>query len=187
MSSFLSTSSGTTPTATSSTTSTTTRRRAGAEELQEGFRSRQQAIIEIAIQDYQLENRPTQPDFRSDLVLLAKANLTIPEHQLDALVEKTITSTKADFYLAELTRIMALAPGRYDDKVIRAATELPGLWMSKGDNQGVFWSENHFLLWHSCSMILAEYGGIPLPEGWRERIVFYLKDKIDIGYYEFYS
>jgi hypothetical protein len=36
-------------------------------------------------------------------------------------------------------------------------------------------------------MILAEYGGIPLPEGWRERIVFYLKDKIEIGYYEFFS
>ncbi len=154
---------------------------------QESFRSRQRSILEITIQDYHLRNRSNRSDYHEDFVLLAKANLTIPEHQLDFLVEKTITSTKADFYLAQLTRIMALAPGRYDDKVIRAATELPGLWMSKGDNQGVFWSENHFLLWHSCSMILEQHGGIPLPEGWRERIVFFLKDKIDIGYYEFAS
>ena len=121
-----------------------------------------------------------------DFVLLAKAGLAIPEDQLDYLVEKTITSKKADFFLIVLTRVMALAPGQYDEQVKRAAKELPGLWMSKGDELGVFWSENHFLMWHSCSMILAQFG-IPLPEGWRERIVFYLQDKIDVGFYEFSS
>ena len=156
-------------------------------ELQTEFRDRQQSLLDTAIREYKAGSRPTEPGWSADLVLLAKANLTIPAEQIDALVQKTIKSTKADFYLAELTRIMALAPGQYDEQVKLAATSQPGLWMSKGDDKGVFWSENHHLLWHSCSMILAEYGGIPLPEGWRERIVFYLKDKIEIGYYEFFS
>ena len=120
-----------------------------------------------------------------DFVLLAKAGLAIPEDQLDHLVEKTITSKKVNFFLIVLTRVMALAPGQYDEQVKRAAKELPGLWMSKGYELGVFWSENHLLMWHSCSMILAQFG-IPLPEGWRESIVFYLQeDKIDVGFYEF--
>ena len=102
-------------------------------------------MLDTAIREYKAGSRPTEPGWSADLVLLAKANLTIPAEQIDAPVQKTIKSNKADFFLAELTRIMALAPGQYNEQVKLAATSQPGLWMSKGDDKGVFWSENHHL------------------------------------------
>lgn len=72
-------------------------------ELQTEFRDRQQSLLDTAIREYKAGSRPTEPGWSADLVLLAKANLTIPAEQIDALVQKTIKSTKADFYLAELT------------------------------------------------------------------------------------
>mmetsp|Transcript_33345 Transcript_33345/g.40343 ORF Transcript_33345/g.40343 Transcript_33345/m.40343 type:complete len:692 (-) Transcript_33345:62-2137(-) len=158
-----------------------------ANELQAEFKARQQSILDIATKEYNDGTRPKKPEFNDDFALLAKANLTIPADQIEYLVKKTIASTKADFYLCELTRIMALSPGQYDEEVKFTFNSLNGAWMSKGDEKGVFWSENHIIMWHSCSMILFKVGGIPLPEGWRERIIFYLKDKIDIGFYEFFS
>ena len=157
-----------------------------SEQLQNAFKERHQYVLDIAIEGYNKGSRPTKMNFNQDFALLAKANLTITEHQIDWLVENVSKSNKADFNLIVLTRIMALDPGKYDSKVKLVSKFIPGLWMSKGDNKGVFWSENHFLMWHSCSMILSQFG-IKLPEGWRERIVFYLKDKIEIGYYEFNS
>ena len=165
---------------------TTTELSSNSTQLQAEFRARQHSLVVMVTNAYDDGSRPIEENWYHDFAILAKANLTIPSNQIEFLVNKTIQSAKADFYLVVLTRVMALAPGQYDEKVQLVTKSIPGLWMTEGDNQGVFWSENHFLMWHSCSMILAQFG-IPLPEGWRERIVFYLEDKIDIGFYEFSS
>eukprot|EP00808_Paulinella_micropora_P011244 g77315.t1 len=129
----------------------------------------------------------TRASGTADLVVLAKHGIPLPRQELEAMahsVQITRYDT-ADFVLVELLRILAFAP-QYKDVVMPAVTSVPGLWLRVGDNRDVFWSENHFLMFHSCALIASNFG-VPLPERWRERIVFFLRDKGEVGFYEFNS
>lgn len=133
---------------------------------------------------------------------------------LDKVIADFDTKETADFRISLLVRTLFLsgsAPNQYDE-LIRPALEKihrdgrfwlqPKKW-GEGEDQYVYWSENHILMWTASAYLLHQrYKDIdlatkPSNERWQDhgeaiqsitkRLHAYLDAKINYGFYEFFS
>ena len=130
-----------------------------------------------------------QPGHKSNLVLQAYRGLPLNVAELQKKIDTVFANNGgSDFELSDLVRILYLGPGYYEEAIKNAAAGFR-FWLTKGDKNHVWWSENHAILFMSSHWLLSErYGwrGYDF-EHLRTRLKQWLTLKTSYGYYEFYS
>ena len=111
--------------------------------------------------------------------------MEINEAALDAAIDDVQASVNPDFHLTKLIRILFFTDA-YDNKILSTMSQFP-MWISAGEQDYTYWSENHMIMWMSTHWLLSESYGWSRNEALRLRLVQYLKLKIAYGFYEFYS
>ncbi|MCO7226532.1 hypothetical protein [Pleionea sp. CnH1-48] len=139
------------------------------------FEERRQLFIEHALDN---------PNGDS-LVIAAQAGLPLNQQHLQALLNDLDTIELSDFRLIKLIRILNYTRD-YDAQILPIMSRFP-YWLTRGEDTRVYWSENHMIMWMSSSWLMYEREGWSIEANLRQRLVHYLKLKVEYGYYEFFS
>jgi len=134
---------------------------------------------------------------RFRIILEASRGEPITEDDLNLVINDVITRPTGDFELADLVRFLFLSDDSYDDQVLNGiqATTNGRMWITQGESQYNYWTENHIILWTSSAYLLRQR----FPNDPRvvisndpnfdldKRLNAWLDAKIAYGYYEAYS
>lgn len=104
---------------------------------------------------------------------------------VQAMVDKVKTDRIPDFTLIKLIRIL-LNSESYDDTILTGIEHFP-YWISQGETQYQYWSENHMIMWMSSEWLLHEHFGRHTTPNLDQRLRHYLALKVEHGFYEFNS
>lgn len=105
---------------------------------------------------------------------------------IDDVVRTLPTDKNVDFKLIHLIRILFLTNGEYDNRILPTLQQIP-LWMEKGENLRVYWSENHMIMYASTAYLLKQKYNWTVDSALDNRLNHWLQLKLDYGFYEFYS
>ncbi|WDE05660.1 hypothetical protein SG34_001580 [Thalassomonas viridans] len=149
---------------------------ASAQTTEQAFRERQQLHNQIAA------NSPST----SAMPILAALDISNPA-LVDDLLGDYRTSDKADFTLIKLIRILNLS-NEYDQQITDgiAVSGVP-LWLESGEQDYIYWSENHMIMWLSSAWLLDEHHNRATDNLLKQRLVHFLELKNNYGFYEFLS
>jgi hypothetical protein len=136
--------------------------------------------------DYRQTVATQNPGGSDAMAILAKEGIEIPRATIIKAVNNVLTSSVGDFRLALLVRVLFLAGNRYDGDILPRIEDID-FWLTKGEEQYVYWSENHMILWTSSAYLLKQRQGWPMDGFLEKRLNHYLDLKIKYGFYEFFS
>ncbi|MCU0661633.1 MAG: hypothetical protein MUC50_04825 [Myxococcota bacterium] len=136
--------------------------------------------------DYRQGVATQNPGGFDAMAILAKEGIEIPKTTIIEAVNNILTSSVGDFRLAEVVRVLYLAGDRYDQDILPRIEDLD-FWLTQGEEQYVYWSENHMILWTSSAYLLKQRQGWPMDSYLEQRLNHYLDLKNQYGFYEFFS
>jgi hypothetical protein len=121
----------------------------------------------------------------NSLPILAYEGFKINELDIENALSKMKNEETGDFTLAQLVRMLYFTR-QYDQEIL---PELKALdyWLTKGENQYCYWSENHMILWMSSAYLLKQREGWEMDSSLEKRLRHFLDLKINLGFYEFFS
>lgn len=140
------------------------------------YETRREAYIQTALSNFN-DNTITLQAYKG--IPVNQASLS---HQLQQLQEVSTS----DFTIVKMIRVLCLSNGQYDDQILPVLKNIP-FWLTENEKKLVYWSENHMIMWMSSHWILKERYNWEADAALRNRLVHFLKLKIDYGYYEFFS
>jgi hypothetical protein len=120
------------------------------------------------------------------IVLQAYKGVPVDSNLLNAKLASIAAGNTSDFDIIELIRIVFLANGTYDAKVLPVLNSVP-YWLNYGDTVRNYWTENHMIMWMSSDWLLHEKYGKPIDSTLDKRLRHYLNLKVQYGFYEFFS
>ncbi|MCP4130821.1 MAG: hypothetical protein GY754_07550, partial [bacterium] len=153
-------------------------------------------ILLILVTSLYASNDPEQnkADYRSMAVsnptrdaapIFAYEGLAIDEDDITSLLSSVVNDETGDFKLAQLVRILYLT-GDYDDMILPTLENID-YWLTQGEDQYCYWSENHMILWTSTAYLLQQREGWTMDSSLAQRLDHYLDLKLEYGFYEFFS
>ncbi len=120
------------------------------------------------------------------LVLQAFRGLPLDTDALNIVLNRVPTRETADFDIIHLIRILFLANGTYDAKILPVLNPIP-FWINYGDTLHNYFSENHGVMWMGSEWLLHEKYNRPIDNRLELRLKHYLQLKVQFGFYEFFS
>ncbi len=143
---------------------------------QQKFELRQEAHNQVSI------NNPGT----SALPILSKYGIK-NDSLINSLTASYEDGNKADFTLINMVRVLFLSD-LYDSQIFASIdrANFP-FWLESGEDQHIYWSENHMIMWLSSDWLLNQYKGLASDENLRLKIVHFLELKRDYGFYELLS
>lgn len=102
------------------------------------------------------------------------------------IVNDIPTRSTADFEIIGLIRMIYLTDGEYDSLILPMLDTIP-FWLEPNDDLRSYWSENHWCMWNSSNWLLHEKFNRNIDNQLKNRLVHYLKMKVEYGFYEFFS
>ncbi len=129
-----------------------------------------------------------------DSVILAYDGQLVPDSNIQSMLNSTLNNETGDFSLVKLVRILYFAE-THSEQVISEEMEttlissLSGLdyWLTWGEDQYCYWSENHMILWMSSAYLMRQLKGWEMDATLDQRLSHYLDLKLQYGFYEFFS
>lgn len=118
--------------------------------------------------------------------LQAYRNLPVSTTEIDNIIALIPTKSTFDFDLVKLIRVLCLTNGTYDSKIFPAIDTIP-YWLTKNEKLYGYWSENHMIMWMSSNWLLHEKFGKAIDGELDYRLRHYLRNKVNYGFYEFFS
>ncbi|HPA36786.1 MAG TPA: hypothetical protein PLA16_10485, partial [Chitinophagales bacterium] len=141
------------------------------------FEARRQQYIQDAIL------RPNSDDV---ITIQAYKGVPVDQNLLTAMLNNIPTRSTVDFDIVKLIRVLFLSNGEYDSQILPVLEPIP-FWLTPGENQREYWSENHMIMWMSSDWLLHEKYGKAIDSTLERRLRHYLRLKNQYGFYEFYS
>lgn len=120
------------------------------------------------------------------MAILAQEGIDIQESTLNDAIDYMLNRGTGDFRLAQLVRVLFLSDYKYDEKLLPSMIELD-YWLTNGEDQYVYWSENHMILWMSSAYLMRQREGWQMNSDLDQRLHHYLDLKLKYGFYEFFS
>ncbi|MCH9756959.1 MAG: hypothetical protein K0U37_07205 [Gammaproteobacteria bacterium] len=120
--------------------------------------------------------------------LVIQAYLGVPLNQ--DILERTLANIQIkknrDFEINQLIRVLFLTKDS-TCKILNTLKKQP-FWLTKGELERQYWSENHMILWMSSAWLLHEKFGWELSDTMlHKRLLHFLTLKVEYGFYEFFS
>eukprot|EP00924_Labyrinthula_sp_SR-Ha-C_P001106 snap_masked-scaffold_7-processed-gene-13.37-mRNA-1 protein AED:1.00 eAED:1.00 QI:0/-1/0/0/-1/1/1/0/734 len=160
------------------------------------------ALDELGKDSYEKEYVSRKELLRDHLVATGKtdigtsiihAYLGFTSPGLDKILDRILSEIPAeqdpDFDIVKLVRLMYFTD-KYDNLILPVLQDIP-FWLTPKEKLRVYWSENHIIMWTSSSYLIRSKFGkkilTPDEPDLEERILSYLKLKIRVGFYEFFS
>lgn len=144
---------------------------------QASIATRQEAHMTVALE--------TGSDNINVMPIQAYQGVEIDADALDSEIEDILDSSNPDFDLTKLIRVLFYTDD-YDDAILEVMGQFD-MWITEGEEDYTYWSENHMIMWMSTNWLLYESYGWDADDELRNRLVKYLETKVDYGFYEFYS
>jgi hypothetical protein len=142
----------------------------------EGFESRKAKFLEDAI-----------TNFNDDAIYLqAFKGLPVNQAALNRELSQLVGNANADFRMVKLIRLLYFAEGVYDNQILPLLAQIP-MWLSPDEDNYVYWSENHIIMWQGTALLLQEKYGWYADEDIKTRVSHWLDLKLEYGFYEYYS
>jgi hypothetical protein len=126
---------------------------------------------------------------------------TLPVGTVDNLMCEFLCDDNArtvgDFSVTMLIRLLYLTKdtnlsATHDEILFRLNSavsngQLP-MWLTRNENNRIYWTENHMILWLSSCYLLRQENGEQLAGSELEPLILhYLKTRFQYGFYEFFS
>lgn len=143
------------------------------------------SAIEVRKAEFRRTAIKNDPGGNYSMVIQAYEGGQIPLKTLNDAINNLNTSSKGDFRLAQLVRVLFLTD-LYDDIILPHLADLD-YWLTHGEDQYVYWSENHMILWTSSAYLMKQREGWEMDEYMEKRLHHYLDLKLEYGFYEFFS
>lgn len=126
------------------------------------------------------------PNSAEAMPIMAYAGEKISADVIAESVNYVIERSVADFRLTQLVRVLFFSEGQYDQELLPT---LAGLryWLSTGEDQYVYWSENHIIMWTAAAYLMRQKYGWSMDQNLDQRLSHYLDLKLEYGFYEFFS
>ncbi len=149
----------------------------------------------ITLHSYDVPNRKTayrdkvltsDPNSAEAMPIMAYAGEKIPSDVISDAIDYVIERTVADFRLTQLVRVLYFSNGDYEDELLPTLSNLR-YWLTEGEEQYVYWSENHIIMWTSAAYLMRQKYGWPMDSNLDDRLAHYLDLKLKHGFYEFFS
>lgn len=117
--------------------------------------------------------------------ILAYEGVPIRTKDIEDAIDQTLNMETGDFRLAVLVRLLYLTED-YDSQILPRIAGVD-YWLTKGEDQYCYWSENHMILWMSSAYLLKQREGWNMDANLEKRLRHYLDLKLKYGFYEFFS
>ncbi len=149
-----------------------------------GTNERKERLRTIALAD---TGRNAAPVRAYEGIMLDDANLI-------SLLNSTLNDETGDFKLVQLVRILYFAENHTErimseemEETILEGLENLDYWLTYGEDQYCYWSENHMIMWMSSAYLMRQLKGWEMDETLDQRLNHYLDLKLQYGFYEFFS
>lgn len=138
---------------------------------------------QAAYRDQVLAN---DPDSAEAMPILAYAGKEISADMISESIDYILEKSTGDFRLTQIVRVLNLSNGEYEDQLLPTLENLR-YWLTSGEDQYVYWSENHMIMWSSAAYLMRQKYGWEMDDNLDDRLNHWLDLKLDYGFYEFFS